>query len=197
MRVSKEPEIRRQEIIETARVLFEAQGPARTSITDIAERAGIAKGLIYYYFASKETLLAAVVEQIAAGVDQELAECVASPDRDFCAKLAAILSVFFSAIRRNPNLLGTMPGEPAARGLAFDHMLASAERHGAAVLEQGMQLGLVRLAYPEEMVKILVRGLGGLYLEGCIDPLVHATIVEQVLGLTPGSLHAPAGLEPS
>ena len=72
MRISKNPEARRQEIIEIATGLFTARGISKTSISDVAEAVGVAKGLVYYYFASKEDLVQCIVKQLATGVDQAL-----------------------------------------------------------------------------------------------------------------------------
>ena len=47
MRISKEPEERKQEILETAIKLFSVNGFEKTSISDIAKEIGIAQGLCY------------------------------------------------------------------------------------------------------------------------------------------------------
>ena len=54
MRISKTPQERKQEIIEAALELFMSQGYEKTSIAMIVERVGVAQGLFYYYFKSKE-----------------------------------------------------------------------------------------------------------------------------------------------
>lgn len=52
---------RRSEILVVARDLFSRQGYARTSMNQIAERAGIAHGTIYFYFDSKLAVADALV----------------------------------------------------------------------------------------------------------------------------------------
>jgi AcrR family transcriptional regulator len=54
---------RRKQLIETAFQLFAEKGMEKTSIRDIAGAAGVAQGLIYHYFHSKEDLLWAIVSQ--------------------------------------------------------------------------------------------------------------------------------------
>ena len=49
------------EILKAALEVFTAQGYAATRLSDVAARAGIAKGTIYLYFDSKEELFAEVV----------------------------------------------------------------------------------------------------------------------------------------
>ena len=65
MRVTKEPEERRQEIIDTAMRLFYEKGYEKTSIADIAKAIGVAQGLCYRYFPSKEALFDSTVDQYA------------------------------------------------------------------------------------------------------------------------------------
>ena len=65
MRITKEPEVRRQEIIDTALQLFGEKGYEKTSITDIAKAIGVAQGLCYRYFPSKEALFDSAIEQYA------------------------------------------------------------------------------------------------------------------------------------
>lgn len=64
MRILKNPEIRRQEIIEAAQALFEKEGYTKTSVEAIIQASGIAKGTFYYYFKSKQAVLQAIVENI-------------------------------------------------------------------------------------------------------------------------------------
>ena len=65
MRITKEPEVRRQEIMDTALRLFGEKGYEKTSITDIAKAIGVAQGLCYRYFPSKEALFDSAIEQYA------------------------------------------------------------------------------------------------------------------------------------
>ena len=65
MRITKEPEERKQEILDTAMRLFYEKGYEKTSITDIAKAIGVAQGLCYRYFPSKEALFDSAIEQYA------------------------------------------------------------------------------------------------------------------------------------
>ena len=56
MRISKDPEVRKQEIIDTAMKLFAEKGYEFTSMTDIAKEMNVVSGLCYRYFKSKEDL---------------------------------------------------------------------------------------------------------------------------------------------
>lgn len=54
---------RREQLLAVALELFAAHGWAQTTMKDLAGAAGVATGLVYHYFASKEALLLAVVER--------------------------------------------------------------------------------------------------------------------------------------
>ncbi|MCB0804879.1 MAG: TetR/AcrR family transcriptional regulator [Bacteroidales bacterium] len=56
-------EQRRQQIMNTALQLFAANGFSNTSISQIAAKAKISKGLMYNYFTGKDDLLQAIFEQ--------------------------------------------------------------------------------------------------------------------------------------
>lgn len=57
------PERRVQEILDAALVEFAGRGYAATRMDDIAGRAGLSKGGLYAHFASKEDMLAALLER--------------------------------------------------------------------------------------------------------------------------------------
>ena len=54
-------EARKHDIMVAALELFAAEGFHTTSISKIAARAGISKGLIYNYYSSKEDLIKSII----------------------------------------------------------------------------------------------------------------------------------------
>lgn len=56
-------EERRIQLIDTALEIFAKKGFAKTSVRELAAEAGVAQGLMYHYFKSKDQLLEAVVER--------------------------------------------------------------------------------------------------------------------------------------
>lgn len=60
-RIVKTPTARKAEIIKAARKLFLLKEYEKTTLQDVMDDLGIAKGTIYHYFDSKEALLEAVV----------------------------------------------------------------------------------------------------------------------------------------
>ena len=64
MRVVKEAEERKNEILDAAEYLFAVKGFDGTSTNDILEAIGIARGTLYYHFKSKEEILDAMIARI-------------------------------------------------------------------------------------------------------------------------------------
>lgn len=67
-RVSKEPEVRRQEILDTAMVVFMEKGYEAATMRDIAAAMHVVPGLCYRYFESKQVLYDTVIEQYVADI---------------------------------------------------------------------------------------------------------------------------------
>lgn len=79
-RITKEPEERRQEILETAIRLFYENGYEKTSIADIAKEMNVAQGLCYRYFPSKETLFDTAIDQYAETLVNQMAGFLKRPN---------------------------------------------------------------------------------------------------------------------
>jgi AcrR family transcriptional regulator len=62
-RISKPPEIRRQEILDTAMRVFYEKGYEATSMADIAKELNVVQGLCYRYFPSKQELFKIAMEE--------------------------------------------------------------------------------------------------------------------------------------
>jgi TetR/AcrR family transcriptional regulator, transcriptional repressor for nem operon len=68
---------KRERLVESATSLFHEQGVQRTTLAEVAERAGVPLGNVYYYFKTKDELLGAVL----AGYQEQAAVLIASFER--------------------------------------------------------------------------------------------------------------------
>ena len=59
----QQAEQRRVQLLDITLDLFAQKGVENTTIKDIASKAGVAQGLVYHYFESKDALLIAVIER--------------------------------------------------------------------------------------------------------------------------------------
>jgi AcrR family transcriptional regulator len=71
--------VKRQQIIDGARRVFMRLGFDAASMNDITREAGVSKGTIYVYFASKEELFEALVEEERTAIFRNLYETLDNP----------------------------------------------------------------------------------------------------------------------
>ncbi|NLU68448.1 TetR/AcrR family transcriptional regulator [Streptomyces sp. HNM0574] len=76
-RTTERSRTRRAELIATGRELFSHQSYDALSMDEISQRAGVAKGLIYYYFTNKRGYYLAVIEH---AVDELVARATGGTD---------------------------------------------------------------------------------------------------------------------
>ena len=60
----------RQSLLDAAELLFQAQGVSRTSLNDIARKAGTTRGAIYWHFKDKADLFNAMMERVTLPLEQ-------------------------------------------------------------------------------------------------------------------------------
>lgn len=63
VRINKEPEERKDEIVSTAQRLFMKKGYAETKVSDIVKAIGVSQGVYYYYFPSKDAVIEEIVKR--------------------------------------------------------------------------------------------------------------------------------------
>jgi AcrR family transcriptional regulator len=90
VRTVKKPEERRAEIIRAARTLFQTKGYDNTSMQDVMDELGIAKGTIYYYFKSKDDLLEAVVTNIVDEITAHMRSLIDQSNGNALEKIALL-----------------------------------------------------------------------------------------------------------
>lgn len=71
MRTVKNPDERKQEILDAAIRVFAKKGYEKTSITDIAKEIGVSQGLCYRYYTSKEEIYDVALDKYASYIVQE------------------------------------------------------------------------------------------------------------------------------
>ena len=87
---------KRQQIIEAAAQLIVQKGIDKTSLTDIAQAAGISKGSLYYYYASKNDLIFDITEAHINQISDNLFDII--ENRRDNAEWKDILNILFERI---------------------------------------------------------------------------------------------------
>ncbi|WPK10910.1 TetR/AcrR family transcriptional regulator [Lysinibacillus louembei] len=199
MRIVKEHEERRTEILNTAQTLFATKGYTKTTINDILQAIGIAKGTFYHYFKSKEEVLDAIIERIIQA-DVAKAQHIASD-----STLSAMEKIF--AI-----LLAQAPQQDPYKEQLIEHFHQpdNAEMHQKSlvqaivhlspilteVIEQGIEENIFHTNYPQETVEFLLVSAQVIFDDGFFqwqpeEMLQRATafvqLIERALGAKEGS----------
>ena len=105
-------EEKRRLILDAAVRVFAAKGYHTSRVGDIAEEAGIAHGLLYHYFASKEEVLQTVFRENWGELLEAFARIEAS-DEPPLEQLGGIAKVLLRSWRNNPDLVRVMVREVA------------------------------------------------------------------------------------
>lgn len=136
----------KREIINVSRELFYSKGFSKTSIQNIIDNAGIAKGTFYHYFKSKEDLLNQLTEEQVEELYQQLYKIV---DSDLSAiekfntifqsasswksENISIMKVLVSTVMSDSNL--------ALRHLMLKHTISKMTPVYKSIIDQGVNEG--------------------------------------------------------
>jgi AcrR family transcriptional regulator len=159
-RVRLEHDDRRAQILAAARRIFVQRPYSEVSMAELAEAAGVARGLLHHYFGSKRDLYLAVVRQVVQVPTMPL------PDEDDLAGLHADnvwdLSVdgWMALIEANRDLwLAAIGAGGVGRDPELDEILDEAREHTAARCLEALGVDPAT-ASPE--VRALVRAYAGM-----------------------------------
>jgi AcrR family transcriptional regulator len=94
-------DVRRELVLDAARAAFVELGMEKTSIREVAQRAGYTPGAIYSYFSSKEEMYGALLAESLDRLNQQVAQAVASSEEGE-PRLRAAANAFFQFYLANP-----------------------------------------------------------------------------------------------
>lgn len=160
-RRSKDPEIRKMELIIAAEALFNEKGFEATSISDITDKVGLSHGAFFYYFDSKNEILKAVIHYYV-GLDKELLTGILKQDMTAVKKIQTILDI---ACKPTEDLKKT-----GNKIVEYMHKEGNESLHGeyvrrtqevilplvTEIVEQGIREGVFDVQYPRETVEYVI-----------------------------------------
>ncbi|QWI16753.1 TetR/AcrR family transcriptional regulator [Bacillus wiedmannii] len=169
MRIVKEYEERRKEILETAERLFVTKGYTKTTVNDILKEIGIAKGTFYHYFKSKEEVMDEIIMRIIKDDVAKAKVIVSNPNIPVLEKLFRVL------MEQSPK-----SGDVKDKMIEQFHQPNNAEMHQksivqsiihlspvlAEILEQGIDEGIFSTPYPQETIELLLSSAQVIFDEG-------------------------------
>ncbi|MEC4018931.1 TetR/AcrR family transcriptional regulator [Streptomyces sp. H27-D2] len=163
----------RQKLYEAAVILIAEQGFSATTVEEIAERAGVAKGTVYYNFASKselfEELLRHGIELLTAALRQS-AEQVAAEGGSKVDALDAMIRAGLVFIERYPALTQLYVAELWRTNRAWQSTLMVVREQAIAAVESVLQEAVDGGELSEEIdVPLTASALFGMVLVAALD----------------------------
>ncbi len=156
----------RARLLEAAAAAFAREGLDGANINEISLAAGLAKGTVYNYFASKEALFLAVVEQACAWAAGSAAD--PGPDAPARERLRALIASDMAWAGEHEAFARVLvrelfAGKPEMYGRVLEAAAPYIERVGE-VLRDGIARGEVRADVPAGELALVFTGLGVLGL---------------------------------
>lgn len=156
-RITKKPFERRAEILQAARYLFQTKEYEKTSMQDVVDYLGIAKGTIYHYFPSKEALLEAVVEDIVDTTTEFMQNSIQETKGNALKKLEVLIKAGNIAATHENILEGLHhPGNEAMHTRLLVITLLKLAPLYAQVIQQGCDEGIFQTDTPLECAEFIL-----------------------------------------
>ncbi|MEA4845938.1 MAG: TetR/AcrR family transcriptional regulator [Clostridiaceae bacterium] len=197
MRITKEYDERRNEILDTAEKLFHAKGYGKCTVNDILKEVAIAKGTFYYYFKSKEEVLDAVVLRYTDIISSRAEEILKKDDIDPEEKLIRE----FMAMRINNQIDSDMLNEMHKAENALLHqkvltrIVTAMAPILAKVIEEGTAKKVWSCRYPLQYMQIFLAASLTLTDEGIfgLDADSQTKIMAALISMLEKMLDVPGG----
>ncbi len=165
-----------QRIIDAMRRSVAQRGTAASTFDHVSREAGVSRGLLHYYFGTKEQLLAEAVRRDCE-LRLELLErqlATATTARDFISVLAQNLQ---ETVREDPDFvtlvfeLFTLSRRNADIAVEYAGLMRSSREHVAGMLAAGQREGVLKLnAEPEAVAEVLFSMGDGMVLRMLTEP---------------------------
>lgn len=91
-------------IVDAARELFLERGFVGTSMSDIAQHAGINRPTLHYYFRTKERMFGAVFGDIVGSLVPRVKDIILQDDKPVSERVGKVVDVYYGVFADNPSL---------------------------------------------------------------------------------------------
>jgi AcrR family transcriptional regulator len=137
------------QLLDAAQAVFAEDGLRAASLRAIARRAGCDPALIYYHFASKEALFAALLQRRFPGVLRDVERLAEATDlRPTAQRLWEVLLIYHRHLSQDPGIRSLVRGEIAKGAEGITNLIEAQMRPVVAairrVFEQGLDRGELR-----------------------------------------------------
>ena len=158
MRNIKSVEDRRNEILDTAEELFAYQGYDNTSVQQILDKIGIAKGTLYYHFKSKEEVMDGVINRINDRLLTAARQVLVNKELTVHEKIfQAIMSLKLDAPFGNEIIAELhKPQNALMHQKILAVMIKGVTPILADIISEGIEQGIFHTPYPYESAEMLI-----------------------------------------
>jgi AcrR family transcriptional regulator len=177
-------EEKRRTILDAAARVFARKGFHTSRVGDIAEEAGVAHGLLYHYFSSKDEVLETIFREHWSTLLERVHEAEQAGD-DPIEQLRGIAAAMFEGWLNEPDVVRVVVREIARTEEISEHVGELVRPIGAIrrVIERGQAQGVLRDDLDASMAAVI--------FYGGIDELISGW----VLGRIPGDADEVAAAE--
>lgn len=171
MRIVKEAEERKNEILDAAERLFGTKGYDHTSTGDILNEIGIARGTLYYHFKSKEEILDAMIERMTGRLIEKAKMIAAKKEIPVLQRLTVMicaLNVNDAGIGRELLEQVHKPQNALMHRKMEKSLSAGINPLLTELVKEGIAQGICQTEYPEGAVEMTF-----LYASTVFDDLVE------------------------
>lgn len=160
-RVTKKPEIRRNEILDKAQELFYTIGYNKTSVERIINSLDLAKGTFYYYFRSKLDLVEALAERHSEEHYLIWEKIIQRKDLNAIQKFNLVFQSSSNLKARNPELIKTYLNAYISeennliRHQMNKHRTEKASQILGDLIKDGCRERVFDTPYPEESIRMI------------------------------------------
>ncbi len=153
MRITKNADVRKNEILDIAQTLFNEKGYTQTTIDDILKESGIAKGTLYYHFKNKEDILLAMIDRQIEQREQAISQIAEDDMFSAVEKLVQVIQL----LSRNEMMADSVyePGNAKLHHESFTRSLMRFTPIMTEIVKQGIRSREFSTPYPQESVELL------------------------------------------
>ncbi len=162
---------RKQEFIQNSVQLFVEKGYENTTVDDIATRMGVAKGLFYYYFKSKDAVLYSFLETYVADYFTDLENVLCNNFETPVERLWAILMPTEKVIQQTQVIISLFRERQNQqfRNIFLDVIGTQMHPVIQQVLTDSKDMGYMDIKYPEQTADALLALFIEVVSEGKLD----------------------------
>lgn len=158
-RTIKEPQQRKQEILEAAERLFLSNSYEKTTVEDILHEVGLSKGGFYHHFKSKEDVLLGLIDLMMDQAIRQVEPIVANQELNAITKLEHFFQKHVEFKKPKIKLLSYFSEQKLSHSQQLTRQEVFWQKykpHILAIINQGIDEGSMRVASPEQTVELLL-----------------------------------------